>query len=635
MVAEFVIRVPLGLPDAADGTDPRGSARMDRLRTRGWHPLDAEGGPEGALVGGAERVERGPLTMIGMARLNNRAEIRTHLGDPEPGLSDLALLARLRQAEGPDFPRLVSGAFAVVVLDAETGQGSGYRDHFGILPFVYCTHAGHLTCGSDLRAVLHLSGLPLARDTTRIADYIMGREIDRDRTGFAGLARLPAAHGLHWGGEAAPEVRRYWRLSLPEPIPPEAAVAGFRSRLEAATEACVDPPDGVGAMLSGGLDSSSLAGLAAHALEARGAPPLPTLSFTYGDKPYDESRYIAAANAAFRTTPHLVPVTSPPRLTEMPRIVEEQMDLFLGYGLQKARGIYYAARDRGLTGLIDGHGGDEVVSHGYGRLTELAAGRRWIRLFVELRGASRVHGTPVWDTYLTKIAQHGGWPPGHPVRRLLMRIARRLAPADSRVALPVSARDLLAADLRDSPDLAGRYDPTPPSGDQADRLRAEARAHLDNLDAPLMEHAFEVLHRTATPAGISPSYPFFDRRLVEFCLSMPAEVKLRDGATRWVLREAMTGVLPEQIRTRTTKAEFTGEFQEAIRLYLAEGGAPCFEGLEEFVDPDAAGRLERHMRDVPDGDSTACRMWWRLLVLRDWLRAFARWQDQQKSGDLL
>lgn len=659
-MSDFVIRLPLApsgtvpdpaASDAGPGTDlpmPTGasdtSVRLSRMTAQNWH-LPAPGSAiQTALRGDAAQADAGSATMIGLAILSNRAELRERLGDPDADLRDLDLLARLYQQEGPEFTRLVSGAFSVVLLEAGSTHDSGtrggqagtaYRDHFGILPFAYCVHDDHLTCGTDPRAILHLSGLPLVKDTTRIADFIMGTEVDNTRTAFCGLSRLPAAHLLDWGS-GTPEIRRHWRLTLSETMESEAAVAGFRTHLQTATEACVHPPEGVGAMLSGGLDSSSLAGLAARALEIEGQPPLPTLSFTYGDKPYDESRYIEAANAAFRTHPHLIAITEAPRLTEMPEIVQEQMDLFLGYGMQKSRGIYHAARDLGLTALIDGHGGDEVVSHGYGRLAELAAAHRWLRLFIELRGAARVHGTPLWETYLTGIAQHSGLPQGHPVRRMLMRISRRLAPKSARTELTLAPADLLSSDLRATLDPKTRYAPPPPPRTRDECLRAETRSHLAKVEGPVLEHAFEVMHRMASAAGITPRYPFFERRLVEFCVSMPSDVKLRDGATRWVLRKAMTGILPERIRTRTTKAEFTAEFQEAIRIYLQQAGdGPSFAGTEEFVDPEAARRLDRHIRETPAGDSRASRMWWRLLVLRDWLQAFDRWQDQQNSGELL
>lgn len=658
-MSDFVIRLPLDpsgnlsgtMPDPetaapTSGPGPDASARLSRMVPQGWRLLALGPTVQGALRGEAAQADAGSATMIGCAILSNRAEIRDLLGNPDEDLRDLDLLVRLYRQEGPEFTQLVSGAFSVVVLDDEHTQdggtqdppgkaGTAYRDHFGILPFAYCVHDGHLTCGTDPRAVLHLSGLPLVKDATRIADFIMGTEVDTDRTAFDGLSRLPAAHLLDWAS-GTPEVRRYWRLTVSGPIESEAAVTGFRTHLQSATEACIHPPDGVGAMLSGGLDSSSLAGLAARALEKEGRPPLPTLSFTYGDKPYDESRYIEVANAAFRTHPYLIAITQAPRLNEMPEIVQEQMDLFLGYGMQKSRGIYHAARERGLTALIDGHGGDEVVSHGYGRLAELAAAHRWVRLFIELRGASKVHGTPLWETYLTGIAQHSGLPQGHPVRRMLMRISRRLAPKSAGPEMTLTPADLLSPDLRATLDPKTRYAPPPPPRTRDECLRAETRSHLAKVEGPVLEHAFEVMHRMASAAGITPRYPFFERRLVEFCISMPSDVKLRDGATRWVLRKAMTGILPERIRTRTTKAEFTAEFQEAIQIYLEEAGDdPSFAGTEEFVDPEAARQLDRHIRETPAGDSRASRMWWRLLVLRDWLRAFDRWQDQQNSGELL
>lgn len=608
-----------------------------RLARAGWQtaPENNITGVMAGWQGGAGECQAGisradGWTICGLARLTRRDQICARAG-LDSTLNDLDLMVRLRAQGGPDFAADLSGAFSVVLWHQDSAQIEACRDHFGILPFYYAPQGEKLSCASDLRAALHLSGLPLDPAPTRLADFIMGHEVDPALTCFARLHRLPAAHRMVWQPGADPQITRYWHLPAPPLRPANGAAAGFLEHLQRATKDCL--PAQAGAMLSGGLDSSSLTGLAARARQDAGAPPLPTLSFVYDGKPYDESAFIAAANDAFATAPHLIPVTDPPDLDAMGPLIDEQMDLFLAFGLQKSRAIYAKARQLGLEALIDGHGGDEVVSHGFGRLTELAADRRAVALLREIRGVARLDKSPVWGPLLIYLARHGGWPDRHPLRRLLLRLARWLAPARPPPADMVQPLDLLAAPLRDGLDPQTRFAPQADPG--GDPHLAEQRAQIATLGDPLIQHAFETLHRSATAAGILPLYPFYDRHLVEYCLSLPAEVKLRGGATRWILRDAMKGILPDLIRLRRDKARFNAEFDAAIRAFIRAHEDSVFDGLEDFIDRDAARALFRRVATDPGCDTAVMRLFWRLVVLQHWHTALTGWRALQARGELI
>lgn len=625
----FVVRIG----EQANTRDAADQKRNARLRNSGWHKSLDTPGITAFTCGRAQTAQFGPWQAIGLARLSNADALQQ--GDEGPDLSDIDLIARLRATDGPGFHEKLLGAFSVLLIDTDTGRVEAYRDHFGILPFYYCRHGDALTCATDIRAALHLSALPIDACALRIADFLAGKDIDPELTAFANLHRLPAAHALTWhAGVIAKDA--YWTCEPPPPISPDTAAPLLREHLDAATTGAMRQSEAVGAMLSGGLDSSSLAGLAAQIRKDAAAPPLPTLSFVYGkEDPQDETPYIDAANTAFGTTALKLAVTSAPRLSDSPEVIEEQMDLFLGFGLLKSRRIYKEAADHGLSALIDGHGGDEVISHGYGRLIELAAQRRWPRLFLEIRGASRIYGSPQWAPYLIYLARHGGLAERGVAQRLLLRIARALRPAKARNASSVVAADIMATELRNQIDIDHRYAEDPGPVTQADRLSAEQIAHLRIMTDPRIQSAFETLHRSATARGILPLYPFFDRRVVAHCLAVPSDAKLRNGQTRWVLREAMLGVLPEKVRTRSSKAAFDDEFRTTVTDYLESSGDAAFDGLDRYVDPEAADRLRAQVTARPDDDVEALRLCWRLAVLHFWVRAFDTWKDLQTRGELI
>ncbi|ABG33311.1 asparagine synthetase, putative [Roseobacter denitrificans OCh 114] len=558
-----------------------------------------------------------------------------HHGDASPQQaaeqSDLELLLALRVAKGPDFVHDVCGAFSLVFVHKETGRFEAYRDHFGIFPFYYTVSDGAVTCASDLRACLHVSGIALNADATRLADYIHGEEVDFDRTAFEQVLRLPPAHRLEAAGEGVTP-RRYWQLEIPETTVKSDCPARLRDTLQTATGSCLRPEGRVGAMLSGGLDSSALAGLAAKASVA----PLKTVSFVYGaDKAYDETPYIDAANELFGSVPHKIAISGAPPLDDLGPLIDEQMDLFLAPGLAKSRRIYSDARALGLTAVIDGHGGDEVISHGYGRLVELATRRKFWQLYREARGAAQVHSLPFLTLFASHIAHYSGMRPRNPLRRLCLKLARYQTKRSSIAGWSEKPMALIAPDLQRKIGAEERYAPDPLLKTQADFNRAERLTHLRALKAPLMAQAFEVLHRSASAAGVLPRYPFFDRRVVSLCLSFPAEMKLRDGRSRWVLREAMRGILPESIRTRADKAEFGDEISAVIHEFYSDKDIGFFAPLGDFVNADAAERVRQQVIVREVTDVAAIRALWRLAVLSYWFKGLTEWREAQAKGMLI
>lgn len=609
-------------------------ARVTQMREKGWEVTQPVVGVDAAVAGAAGCYQSKGWLVLGLAFLTDRAAVQTQLGISEAeaaAQSDLELLAHLRALKGDGFAKDISGSFSIVLINLNTGNFEAYRDHFGVYPFFYTVTERAVTCGSDLRACLHLSGVKLTVDPLRIADFIHGEEIDRDRTAFASVLRLPPAHRLITDQDGV-ATQGYWELTYPETYSGQDGPADLRHALGQATAVCVGSDHPVGAMLSGGLDSSSLAGLAAQSTPK----PLPTLSFVYGsDKAYDETPFIDAANDAFNTVAHKIPVSEGVPLDALGPVIEEQFDLFLAPGLPKSRQIYAEAKSLGVGLLIDGHGGDEAISHGYGRLVELAAGRQYLSLFREAKGAALVHGVPVGALVLGHIARYGGLRPGHPVRRVLMKLSRMLSRRTIVADWSGKSVDLIAADLRSSFDASARYRPEVILKSKADFKRASQITHLHSLTDPLVSHALEVLHRSATAAGVLPRYPFFDRRVISLCLAFPGDLKLRDGRSRWALREAMAGILPDKIRLRVDKAEFGVEVRQTIVAFFRDKDAGVFEGLSAFVDVHAAEELRAKVISGSTSEVAAVRALWRLAVLIHWVKAFDAWRDAQTKGVLI
>jgi asparagine synthase (glutamine-hydrolysing) len=132
--------------------------------------------------------------------------------------------------------------------------------------------------------------------------------------------------------------------------------------------------------------------------------------------------------------------------------------------------------------------------------------------------------------------------------------------------------------------------------------------HLQGLESPLIPYALELADKAAAACCLEARYPFFDRRLMEFCLALPAEQKLRSGWNRSLLRRAMQGILPPEVQWRNNKADLSPNFRRnlltldrwTVERILAEDE----KIIKEFVDVAALDRLyQRYRKSTSNSDS--------------------------------
>jgi len=581
----------------------------------GCQLLDASGdGP--AMSGMAEDAD---LVVSADCRLDNRDELLAALEAPSH-LSDAGLILAAYRRWELEAPARLLGDFAFALWDGSRRRLLCVRDHFGIKPLYYHAGARAFAFSSEPGGVL-ASGWPSrALNEDSIAAFLAGQPPRPHETLYREVARLPPAHmAVVEQGRTA--LRAYWRL-LPIDIGEEDVVEGVRLRLEQAVKARMRGSPRVGAKLSGGLDSSSVACLAAGLRNRSGAAALPTFSMVFDETPEQNERpQIEAVLAAIDAIPHFLPSNGVAHLAELPSLLEHQAGPFLAPNLAASRRLYAAARAAGVDVLLDGHGGDEAISFGSGRLAELAAEGRWFALRRELSLLARHERWPARSVFWGLFA---AYMPGAGLMRRLRRLERRLRTTRRREDDPL--RFL-------SPPLARRAaalqrenrSPPPRSG------KVEQAQHLATLTGPLQAYALEILDRAAARAGVEARYPFWDKRLVEFCCSAPAEDKLKDGRTRALLRRSMVGVLPEAIRTRPDKFNFMPHFLAGLAVKPAASAHEVFPDGEQELEAFLSLRELRSAYDAllqaPAGrPPLEAQALWRCV-------AFARWRQSSGKDD--
>ena len=553
-----------------------------------------------AWTGARAAASNGPLHIVADARLDDRANLASSVGLNPDRASDAEVILAAYQHHGVDGLATLFGDFAVAIWDDSRRELLCARDVFGVMPFYYRHDRNGLAFGSQLPSLRRERD---AMNTRHLAAYLTGLDDSAEDTIFAPIRRLPPGHVLLWRrGELI--VRRYTAIAPAATGPGKDYPAEIRRRFLDSVQDRSLGPGRVGALLSGGLDSSSIVAAAARRREAR----LPTFSFAYPTgSPYDENDFVRAMIECYPLAPEFVAMREFAPLDGLAALASGADDLIFGPGLLKVGRLLDRARKVGVRIVLDGHGGDEVISHGYGRLKELARQRRWRTLYRELRGVSALTQDSALGLLMRFLASEG----------LVARLRRRAAPGSHETTdTPILDRDLArAADIEDrTADWVHAY---------RRAAASEATLHTWNVSSPSVASAFEALRRVADASGVTVRFPFYDRRLVSYALAVPDAEKLRDGWTRRVMREAMEGLLPERVRWRRTKTDFSHELTEGMARdhgpYLADilRKSGPLAGLVDL--PSARQRLQTLLanpRAAPTADVLAL---WRMAFLAMWL----------------
>ncbi|MDX8458667.1 lasso peptide isopeptide bond-forming cyclase [Mesorhizobium humile] len=581
-----------------------------------WLDTTGEGGPGPLTTAG------GKLAVTADCRLDNRDELLARLGLRDRSVADAMLMMRAYLKWGEACPTYLQGDFAFAIWDGERRALFCARDHFGVKPFYYHSSDKRFAFASEISPILALDGVGRRISEHQISGFLAGLPDDPQATPYSEIFRLPARHSLTVTGDHV-VLRRYWQIEPSQrPLRSDAAEE-FRHLFSQSVQNRMRGTPAVGAMLSGGLDSSSIACVAGLRNAAERKPRLKTFSLVFEKgSSMDEKPFIDAVLDQRPVDGTLIAVGNYAPFAEFERILEEQEGTFLAPGLSLSRNIYRTAGAKGVRVLLDGHGGDEVVSQGHGYLHELANAGKWLDLWRELHGAANTYGDGMLGLYFKFLAIYG---PAWRIVRLRREMNRVLARLQRkpRQAPRAAWGGLVNPELARRTDLPERFRR---AGHMPPSVRAsEALTHRWLLSNGLVPHAFEVLDKAAANFGVEPRYPFWDKPLVEFCLSLPGKEKLQNGFGRHVLRQAMQDILPPTVQWRRDKIDFTanlvkgmlGNHRELLdRLLISDS-----ERIAPYVNlPEVNAVYERMLRQPEQATLPDVQHVWRSVSLSLWLR---------------
>jgi asparagine synthase (glutamine-hydrolysing) len=555
------------------------------------------------------------------ARLDNRRELAALLGlTAGAGVArgDGELILRAYQQWGPACVSRLEGDFAFAIWDGRQQRLVCARDRVGVKPFYYAETAGAFLFASEVKALLTSPMVPYRLDPVRVADHLVGLFDDPAITFYRDIRRLPAGHMLVVD-RGSVRRERYWSLDGTRATTlgsDDAYAEAFRHCFLEAVRCRLRGDGIVGCFLSGGLDTSSIVASARHIRQEQGEGPLHTLTAVFPGLPMadlrkiDERAFVDAVVGQGGLDPHIVRGDLLNPLGNVERAVWHLEEPFAAPNLYLHWALYDAASQRGLRVVLDGVDGDTTVSHGFESLTALARSGKVGTLARELRALSRRYrvgaGSLLWQFGIAPL-----------MPAVLYRLARWRRRRSSQGWM---------TDAAIRPDFARRVgivERVETSEARQRPARSARAAHLRAMTSPLIPYALELADRAAAAFGVEPRYPFFDRRLMELCLSFPADQKLRGGWTRLVMRRAMKGLLPEDVRWRSSKANlapnFTRQLLERNRSVLGEVLGEQSGLIEDYVDvPTVRRAYDRYVAN-PESERDALTVY-RAVVLALWLQ---------------
>lgn len=558
---------------------------------------------------GDARGRRAVLAFLSPStRIDNMDALRRTLGLAGEASVEQVLLEGWR-VWGDELANRLRGAFAFAIFEPQRQILSLVRDISGLAPLFYVAAPNCLAVAATSRMARALFGQELSLDEVFHAEFLNSQSTTRGRTFFAGLSRLLPAHILEFSAASDGEMRRYWSPhDVPRDVPCDDAAARFRKLFDRSVLRSFHPGK-TAVLLSGGMDSSAILG----AVTANGIAPseIPCLTKTYrGTRGWSDAHYLDVLRDHFDLELNEVPSDRHDPLEAIGEYLALLDGPYLSYGHSVTAKLQKVARARGWTTLLSGHGGDEVVGYGSGRLNELARAHRWLSVWRETAGVaqlSRDSRLRFMRNYLTH----------YPAYRPLERVIRKILP-DTQTAgdpsLSDRAEDLVGAEQLTYVSLQSRRD------------HDERMLHLEALESPMQPLAIESIMQTSRAAGVVTEMPFYDRDLIEFSLSLPSHWKLRGGLTRFVLREAMRSRLPREVLERGTKYDFTAPFVAGLsdqREQVLDWTAGTHHLFRDLVNLDRLERV-RHVlgRKGTELENDDARFIWRCTVLCMWLDQF-------------
>lgn len=603
------------------------------------------------LVNGA-----GSIAITSDCRIDNREELIAVLDldnrHPEK-IPDSELILSAYQKWGEQCPEHLLGDFVFAIWDKRKQRLFCARDHMGVKPFYYYHQPGKIFAfASEIKALLCLREVPRRLNEVRIADYLNLMMEDKVITSYQHILRLAPAHTMVVNLQGT-QTTCYWSLDPKREIKLDSDAAyaeEFRKIFREAVRCRLRSAYPIASQLSGGLDSSAVTCVARDILvtKDRKKTKLHTISTIFDKiRQCDERPFINAVLEQGGLIPHYIHGDEIGPLSSLESVFQYEDEGFLGPSHFYPWIANRTANQLGMRVVLDGFDGDTTVCHGASRITELARQGDWKTSIEEVKAFAPHFGVkpdsafanyalPYLKEFATKlrwmgffqgvqlIHKHFGTSRknlivNHGIKPFINQIKQLLSPKQKIANYSVGRNQLVRNNFAQQINLHQRIQTLDTSKKKPLTTREQ---HWLSLNQGVLPYTLELNDRCAANFSLEVRHPFMDKRLVEFCLALPAEQKLSNGFGRMVMRRALEGIIPEKVQWRPGKADLSPNFDDGFlnrdRHILDEVMSNQIKHLDKYIDSDflqAAYQRLRTESEVRDEDITPA---WQAVMLALW-----------------
>ncbi len=502
---------------------------------------------------------RGNLVLVYEGLIDNAADIRhaaraarLHVTDTTDATAILLAYELWRD----ECVARLSGDFAFAIWDCGERRFFCARDPIGIRPFYYHLDARLFACGSELRQLLLHPGVRQDPNEGMAAEYLSNSLTSVDETLYRDVQRLPAGHSLSVADDRH-TLRRYWHFDPSRKVrfkTDDEYAEALRAEIDTAVRACARTAAPLAIEVSGGLDSTSVAAMAKH-LAARGELRVPVETFNVALPGFDcdEGEYVREFDRLWKCTTTRVSFELSTR-SEFDASLAAHRDFPECPNDAMHYPVYDEIRTRGYRVLLGGVGGDESFTGHVFHYADLLKRMSFRALRRQMHDEELSFG---------ELVTYGLRPLAPAPIRWGARLLRRGHPEwiQSRFANAVGLADRLRR---------------PRQTGMGWQSRAQEEMFRD-LTYGWGYHRSETMSRVLAEHGLEYRSPLLRLNVVEFGLAIPEIQRWRGSETKFALRRAMQGLLPERVRSRTDKADFGAVFAAAFSKL---DSAPVFRSLQ-------------------------------------------------------
>lgn len=552
--------------------------------------------------------ENGTLWIAFNGEIYNFAELRGELqkkGHRFKSNTDTEVILHLYEDEKENLLAKLRGMFAFALWDDKEKKLFCARDRFGIKPFYYANDKGSFIFASEIKAILKEPGIPRRVNKKLVLDFLAGQLCAHpDESFFENVYQLePAHYMIVSAADGSIKKQRYWDIAVKEISDNGNVRETFFNALKESVRMHMVSDVPVGTCLSGGIDSSSLCGIITRLCEeGDDFANFSHKSFTayYENFSENERPYAELMAKKAKLDAHFVSPDGKELFDVLPKVLYHQEEPFESFSIASQWHVMKAAAESGVKVLLDGQGADELLA-GYPHTTGLF-----------LAGLLKSGNILKWENEISCLARNDR----KSAASLLLSSLKAPFFNRSKNTLKIALHPFLSEDFRRSfyhpPEIVSRH-----AGFLNDRL------YYDTLYFSLPK-LLRYEDKNSMAFSLEARVPYLDHKLAELCFSLPVTQKIHNGLRKFILRESMKSIVPDEILSRTDKVAFS---VPAAR-WLKELHGDTVTDLTSSTSFIQRGyvdsvKFQKYRDDVLSGKNSDVDFLQRAVILELWHRSFA------------